>query len=493
MPLTSGETFADFTVLCQLGSGGMGEVYLVRHPRLNRSDALKVLPRGLADDPDYRTRFRREADAAAALWHPNIVGIHDCGECDGQLWISMDYVDGTDAGALLKSRYPAGMPPEQVVDVVSSVADALDYAHDAGLLHRDVKPANILLTNPSSGDGRVLLADFGIARRLGDTTGLTATNMTVGTANYAAPEQLTGAALDGRADQYALAATAFHLLTGSVPFAHTNPAVVISKHLSAPPPRLAELRPDLAALDPVLAKAMAKEPPARFASCRDFAAALRAASSLTGSVRAGAAAPTVAAPSPIPLQSDPSVAAVKPRRGVPPAAIAAGAALAVALLVALIFVGMVIGRRNTPNTPVTASPFTPTSTLPTRETVTVPSTVTVSQAPPPAMVLPDGDQQGFTVYGGAARCDLGDRVARMLRTPQSALVFCSRPNGSAYYRGLRLSDSATLQLDTVTTDGDAMVAINPTDGTRYIVTRDRLSIIQDGQVVAEEPALEGWP
>ena len=127
----------------------------------------------------------------------------------------MDYVDGTDAGRLLRERYPNGMPKDEVVDIVTAVAEALDYAHERGLLHRDVKPANILLSHPESGDQRILLADFGIARWANDISGLTATNMTVGTLSYAAPEQLMGGQLDGRADQYALAATAFHLLTGA--------------------------------------------------------------------------------------------------------------------------------------------------------------------------------------------------------------------------------------------------------------------------------------
>ena len=147
----------------------------------------------------------------------------------------MDYVEGTDAARLLRERYPNGMPRSEVAQIVTAVADALDYAHQRNLLHRDVKPANILLAHPESGEQRILLGDFGIARWADDISGLTATNMTVGTVSYAAPEQLMGERLDGRADQYALAATAFHLLTGSPPFTHSNPAVVISQHLSAVP------------------------------------------------------------------------------------------------------------------------------------------------------------------------------------------------------------------------------------------------------------------
>lgn len=274
MPLADGQLFAGYTILRRLGSGAMGEVYLAQHPRLPRRDALKVLPAQLTADDEYRMRFLREADLAATLMHPHIVAVHDRGEFDGQLWLSMDYIEGTDAAHFLQQSHPEGMPPDQVVRIVSAVADALDYAHQRQLLHRDVKPANILLSWQDSGRERVFLADFGIARRIDDASGLTGTSMTVGTVAYAAPEQLMGQPLDGRADQYALAATAFHLLTGTTLFRHPNQAAVISQHLTAPPPAIAERRPELAGLDPVLCKALAKSPNDRYESCLDFADAL---------------------------------------------------------------------------------------------------------------------------------------------------------------------------------------------------------------------------
>jgi serine/threonine-protein kinase len=274
MPLAAGQTFADYTIVRLLGSGGMGDVYLAEHPRLPRRDALKVLRNDVCADDEYRRRFDREADLAATLWHPHIVGVHDRGDVDGQIWISMDYVDGTDAAEMLRDRYPKGMPKEDVLNIITGVAEALDYAHQQGLLHRDVKPANIMLSAPAEGDQRVLLGDFGIARRVDDSNNLTATNMTVGTVFYAAPEQLMGEDLDGRADQYALAATAFHLLSGSPPFHHSNPTVVISQHLTASPPALSDRRPELSALDPVLDKALSKDPKDRFVSCMDFSRAL---------------------------------------------------------------------------------------------------------------------------------------------------------------------------------------------------------------------------
>jgi serine/threonine protein kinase len=275
MPLESGAVFAGFVIDRPLGSGAMGEVYLARHPRLPRNDALKVLPAALTGDAEFRRRFEREADLAATLWHQHIVAIHDRGEFEGQLWISMDYVEGTDAGRLLSESYPTGMPVGEVSEIVTAVADALDFAHDRQLLHRDVKPGNILLTASTSHRRRIFLADFGIARQADEVTGLTGTNMTVGSVGYAAPEQLMGERLDGRADQYGLAATAFRLLTGKMPFEHSNPTVVISKQLTAAAPRLSQYRADLSNLDRPLAMALAKDPNQRFPRCLDFAEALR--------------------------------------------------------------------------------------------------------------------------------------------------------------------------------------------------------------------------
>ncbi|OBE92433.1 serine/threonine-protein kinase [Mycobacterium sp. 852002-10029_SCH5224772] len=270
----NGASFAGYTILRQLGAGGMAEVYLALHPRLPRRDVIKVLAEAVTADPEFRERFNREADLAATLWHPHIVGVHDRGAFNGHLWISMDYVEGTDASRLVKEGHPEGMPIHEVCAIVQAVAGALDYAHDRGLLHRDVKPANILLTHPEGEDRRILLADFGVARHLGDISGITETNVAVGTVAYAAPEQLTGSPIDGRADQYALAATAFHLLTGAPPFQHSNPIAVISQHLHEDPPRLSDFRPDLAELDDVFSKALAKRPEHRFARCRAFAAAV---------------------------------------------------------------------------------------------------------------------------------------------------------------------------------------------------------------------------
>lgn len=316
MPLNQGDVFAGYTILRRLGSGGMGEVYLAQHPRLPRRDALKVLPASLTADREYRQRFSREADIAAELWHPHIVGIHDRGEFEGQLWLTMDYVDGTDAAQLVRNRYPSGMPKAEVLEIVTAVADALDYAHLRGLLHRDVKPANILLTEGDSRGRRILLADFGIAREIADISGLTATNMVVGTTAYSAPEQLMGSDIDGRADEYALGCTAFQLLTGSEPYQNSNAAVVITQHLSAPPPLIGERQPELAGLNDVITKVLAKDPGDRFPSCSDFAAALTGNPGVgpTRTVAArAAAAPTARVTAPQqPAQAKPRRRALRP-------------------------------------------------------------------------------------------------------------------------------------------------------------------------------------
>ena len=274
MALAPGSIFAEYTILKLLGAGGMGKVYLAQHPRLPRHEALKILRRSLSADDEYEERFRREAEAASVLMHPNIVRVYDRGEYRGRLWLSMEYIDGESLGELITRKFPAGMPARLAVPIVASIADALDYAHEQGVVHRDVKPSNILVTEDGNEVLTAVLADFGIARQLSGPTGLTASNLAIGTVAYAAPEQLMGAEGLERADQYALAATTFQMLTGAPPYPHENPVTVISHHLSTPPPLLSERRPELAPFDDVFAAALAKDPAERFRDCSDFVAAL---------------------------------------------------------------------------------------------------------------------------------------------------------------------------------------------------------------------------
>ncbi|WP_308017167.1 serine/threonine-protein kinase [Nocardia rosealba] len=261
---------AGYAIERQLGRGGMGTVYLARHPRLPRSVALKLLDEQMFGDEEARARFAREADLAARLDHPNIVGVFDRGVEGRRPWIAMQYVHGTDAAAV------GVFEPFRAMRVVSEVAAALDFAHSHGVLHRDIKPANILLGAPLPGQPeRVVLADFGIARLHIDKNPLTQTGSFTATLAYAAPEQLAALPLDPRCDQYSLACTFFALLTGRSPFEATNPVAVIQAHMSAATPSIVGVRPELPSqLDAVLARATAKRPADRFDSCGEFASAV---------------------------------------------------------------------------------------------------------------------------------------------------------------------------------------------------------------------------
>ena len=453
MPLSTGETFAGFRIVRLLGSGGMGEVYLAEHPRLPRRDALKVLPADVSADPEYRARFNREADLASTLWHPHIVSVHDRGEFNGQLWISMDYVDGLDAARLLASRFPAGMPTDQVVRIVTAVASALDYAHKQGLLHRDVKPANIMLTHLDDDDDgqRILLADFGIARNVDDISGLTTTNMTVGTVAYSAPEQLMGEDIDGRADQYALAATAYHLLTGSQLFPHSNAAVVISRHLNSPPPALADTRPELAALDPVLAAALAKDPKDRFRRCADFACAL-AEQAAPGA--AATAAPTTPAPasrkgtSPAAEPSGGSAGVDdSPKRWLTPAV--ALAVLVLASAVALAWHPWQHHRSATTSTSSTQPPAAATWTAVPTTTPALPPPPPATTATPPTMAsttvttttTPPAAARPVAVVGSSCRIESTPTV-----DPEGATVYCARIQYTDGYIWSRIPDTVPVRM-----------------------------------------------
>ncbi|MFQ6326906.1 serine/threonine-protein kinase [Nocardia sp. CWNU-33] len=280
--LTSGQVFAGYIVQRRLGAGGMGSVYLARHPRLPRLDALKLLDRSWTGDDDIRARFLCEADHVARLQHPNIVTVYDRGREDDQLWISMEYIDGDDAATVLRAH--GALSAGRAVRILSEVAKGLDFAHESGVLHRDVKPANILLGRPPRDqDESVVLTDFGIAKVLEDTQGLTRTGILLVSFPYAAPEQFDPEAdLDARADVYSLGCTFYHLLTGSPPYAGTTPQQFMHGHLYVPIPRPsrvpaareAGLSP---AFDEVIEYALAKDRGDRPPSCRALAAAAQRA------------------------------------------------------------------------------------------------------------------------------------------------------------------------------------------------------------------------
>ena len=256
-----------------IGRGGMGEVYLARDPRLDRPVALKVLRADLAGDERFRERLLRESRLAAGLDHPNVVPIYEAGEAEGRLFIAMRYVDGTDLRALLRRH--GALEPERALALGGQVAGALDAAHARGLVHRDVKPSNVLVDDPGGRD-HCYLADFGLTQSASDTG--PADGSLMGTLDYVAPEQIRGDPIDGRADQYALACLLFECLTGTLPFRRDSDVATIFAHLEESPPAPSDHRQSLPPkLDAVLARAMSKDPAERYESCAALVAAARAA------------------------------------------------------------------------------------------------------------------------------------------------------------------------------------------------------------------------
>jgi tRNA A-37 threonylcarbamoyl transferase component Bud32 len=267
-----GTEFAGHQILSIIGRGGMAVVYLAEHLRLGRKVALKMLDPEMAEDEAFRERFIRESRIAAGLDHPNVVTVYDAGEADGVLYLSMRYVEGTDLERLL--RGVSKLEPPRAVSIVSQCAAALDAAHAEGLVHRDVKPANILLSSEGRTPvDRVYLSDFGVTKRLHSGAGLTRTGQFVGTVDYVAPEQIRGEDVDGRADVYSLGCVLFRCLTGGVPFPRATEVGTIYAHLEDAPPSVSEFWPALAEVSDVAARAMAKSRGDRFATCSEFARA----------------------------------------------------------------------------------------------------------------------------------------------------------------------------------------------------------------------------
>jgi hypothetical protein len=268
-PLQRGSMVGGYRIDELISRGGMGLVYRATNVALHRIYALKVLAPALAEDEQFRQRFKREMRIAASLHHPNIVGIHYAGEHDGLLFFVMDYVTGTDLREILLKQ--GALEPNRAVDLLEQFASALDAAHARGLVHRDVKPANILITVEDA-EEHAYLTDFGLAKKYDTASGLTAKGVVVGTVDYMAPEQITGTHTDARTDIYALGCVLYQMLTGSVPFEHENSVATLFAHVHEPPPALeGETSETYPAFGAVLAKAMAKEPTDRYLSAGDFA------------------------------------------------------------------------------------------------------------------------------------------------------------------------------------------------------------------------------
>jgi hypothetical protein len=273
-----GSEFAGHRIDAVAGRGGMGVVYRATHLALNRPVALKLIAPDLAEDEGFRTRFKQESMTAASIDHPNVIPIYHAGEEDGKLYITMRFVEGTDLRAMIaqQGKLDAG----QAAEIVAQTAAALDAAHARGLVHRDVKPANVLIAN-ADGQAHAYLTDFGLTKSVTSESGMTKTGMFVGTLDYIAPEQLQGGKLDARADVYALGCVLYQSLTGNVPYPRDTEPAKIWAHMSEPPPSVTQMRSDLSPqFEQIVKRAMAKAPNDRYLSAGDLGrAALAAADS----------------------------------------------------------------------------------------------------------------------------------------------------------------------------------------------------------------------
>ncbi|GGK50099.1 serine/threonine-protein kinase [Nocardia camponoti] len=594
----SGSMFGRYELRRLLGVGGMGEVYEAFDTSKNRTVALKVLNREFAVDPTYVERFRRESYAMASVSEPHVIPVHDWGEVDGILYIDMRLVDGGD----LKERigHHGKLTPTESVQVIEQIASALDAAHRQGLVHRDVKPGNILLT----GDLFAYLVDFGIAHAVADPQ-LTSTGSAVGSMAYMAPERFDDVPMSGTVDTYSLACVLYECLVGRVPFPVNSLAAAIGSHQMAPPPRPSAVDEALWPFDAVIERGMAKRPEARYATSGDLARAARAAlvqidraspstvaSPAIASLeqRPHIEAPAVHPASPLPTAPSPAVDAsdarldltkqsgphatsrpsdvrgsgpipvsafspvanlgvhqqdsraaatnrwtgsgpvpgtraysgdhpygsnsggfpthpsapfpVRQQRGsaTPILAGALGALIVIAVVGLVVWVMMLNSQdKKAQVTPTIAGPG-PTIVTASQETPGTYPQAPPAQQPPkatqpakttvPAMqgAVSGADGQGFTA---GPRCNDDDAAFTVARTSSSRIVICHTGVGRYYYKGLRTSDSAGIELDDpVPTGGGGFTATNTTDNTQYQVTASGLTIMRGSSVLASEPMVE---
>ncbi|MFI5641562.1 serine/threonine-protein kinase [Streptomyces goshikiensis] len=316
-----GKRIAGYQVESEIGRGGMAVVYRARDLNLDRTVALKLLASELARNDTFRKRFAFESKVAAAIDHPHIVPVFEAGEAEGLLYIAMRYVPGQDLRALLDRTGP--MPLPAAVRIAGQVASALDAAHDHDLVHRDVKPGNILVARGTDSEHpeHVYLTDFGLTKKSLSLTGFTSVGQFVGTLDYVAPEQIAGKPVDGRCDVYSLGCVVYEMLAGGPPFEREDDMALLWAHQYDPAPPLSSRRPEVpAAVDEVLAKALAKSPDDRWGSCLEFTSALRRAGAAAGAGAPGGSAEAGPSPAPRPgpePAADPGPPSPPPRWAAP--------------------------------------------------------------------------------------------------------------------------------------------------------------------------------
>jgi Protein kinase domain len=441
----TGQQFGAYQLGDVLGRGGMGVVFRAEHMHLGRMVALKVLAPELSQNADFRARFLRESRMAAALDHPNAVTVYDAGDIDGSLYLAMRLVPGEDLSNVLRQRGP--LAPDEALDALEQVAAALDAAHAAGLVHRDVKPANVLV------DGeRCYLTDFGLTKATQtNATAMTATGVFLGTPDYAAPEQISASHVDGRADVYALGGVLYECLTGSRPFPRDSSVAVIYAHLHDVPPRPSEVRSGLpGGLDDVVACAMAKAPSHRYATCGALIAAARAALSQ----RETAAAPPMAATQPAPAAPTPPAA---------PPPTAATAAL------------------EAPSTPP-APQYTPARRRSRGPLVGLVAAGAVVLAIVAVVALGGGGDDGGESSGGVDSSDNGGDSAPSARVAGDPISVGSRPFGVAFAGGqLWVANNSDNTVTRVAPDGSGSTAIDVDDKPFGVTaTADAVWVVQTG-------------
>jgi serine/threonine protein kinase len=489
-----GTPYGRYRLLELLGRGGMGEVWRAHDTAVDRLVAIKMLVPHFAQDKTFEERFRREARAAARLDDPHVVPIYDVGEIEGRLYVAMRLIKGEDLQTLLGA---GPLEPVRAVRIIEQLAAALDAAHAAGLVHRDVKPSNALMAN----DDFVYLIDFGIAQDVAATR-VTQTGTIIGTLAYMAPERFTAGVTDARADIYSLTCVLHECLTGNQPYPGDSAEQQITGHLTLDPPKPSRLNPAIpTAFDDVIARGMAKQPATRFSSAGELARAAGAAAALSES-------PTVSGPDPRQPGATRQFSARWPNpdgTGDTPDAehvrvpeptkrklgrgqlVLAAAAVATFLAAALIAALLILREndRSPSGSDTMATPNRSTSDLTTASSTTRPSSTT-SQSQPS---LPGTDAQGFVGFP-AARCDSGSTPALMGRTTQSVVVVCEIGPANYYYRGVRLSDGASIELANAVRSSGGFDVTNPVDGTRYQVRPTGISITSPGGQVSSEPVIE---